>query len=78
MPMIEFNVYKADDEWHIGAEVGHEVFSGESAADLDAKLEEWGMKRAQLTTFESEDLRQEFETAFGPIADAASAEPGLD
>lgn len=72
--MIEWSVYKAGDDWHIGADVAHVVFAGESADDLDQQLAEWGMKREQLTTFETDELRREFEAAFGPVADALPAE----
>lgn len=71
--MTEWAVYKSDDGWLIGAPVAHVVWKGESATDLDEQLAQWGMKRSQLTNFESAELRAEFEAAFGPIAGAAPA-----
>ncbi len=61
-------MFKDGDDWKIGAPVAHVVLSGDHPSDaLDAQLEEWGMTRAQLTTFEPEELRAEFESTFGPV-----------
>jgi hypothetical protein len=66
----EWIVTKVGDDWTIGAPVAHVVLSGDHPSDeLDDQLEEWGMHRGQLTTFEPEELRAEFESAFGPVGD---------
>ena len=68
----EWTVFKDGDDWKIGAPVAHVVLSGDHPADaLDAQVEEWGMTRSQLTTFEPEELRDEFESTFGPVGSAS-------
>ena len=71
--MIEWVVSKDGDDWTIGAPVAHVVLSGDHPAEeLDAQLAEWGMKRSELTTFEPEQLKVEFEAVFGPVGEPAT------
>jgi hypothetical protein len=69
-------VTKAGDDWTIGRSAAHVVLSGDHPVEaLDEQLAEWGMRRSQLTTFEPEDRRAEFEELFGPVGESAEAAP---